>query len=160
MKYAGTILMLFSIASYSSDFKVEFKKGQILGESFDEIHMDDRHPTGYYFSGSGDEWVKETTRVAIELGVKFGVEYEIDLPTESSIPVTEIVLFPPQGVINEITGELQFKSSLDSIYYSGDIRQTTYTLGQENLLVPGIWIFKVMSGDKLVLEEQIEIFEP
>jgi hypothetical protein len=103
--------------------------------------------TGFVNSVKNIRLISNTTTVFAELGVRFGLRYEVLDTTVQHAPLKLIVRFPPAGLRNPQTGQTLFESEYTDHIPRGVPLYWEYQLESEWEMVPGLWQFEFWSDD-------------
>lgn len=107
------------------------------------------------------EFFSDSTNVPARRGVRFGFEYRLEGPAKgASVPIRQVVVFPPAGLRDPQTGEVFSNSELTMERRVGDLCLIGYVLGSDWMIVPGIWNAQVWSGNQKLAERRFTVAHP
>ena len=104
------------------------------------------------------EFFSDATNVPARRGVRFGFEYQLEGPAKgTSVPIRQVVVFPPGGLRDPQTGEVFSNSEMTIERRVGDLCLIGYVLGSDWMIVPGIWKAEVWYGNQKLAERQFTV---
>jgi hypothetical protein len=120
---------------------------------------DPRDPTGNRFVSSQPAPLPQTDRIALNLGVRFGIGFTLQgITTGEPVAVRRVWRFPaitnPQTSVTTSRAENNFICRMNEPCFTGQV------LNQEFELVPGNWTVELWSGSNKILEHSFELFRP
>jgi hypothetical protein len=104
--------------------------------------------TGFVNSVRNMRLISNTTTVFAQLGVRFGLRYEVLDAAAQYAPLKLVVRFPPAGLRNPQTEQTHFESEYTEAIPTSVPLYWDYQLENEWEIVPGFWQFEFWSGDK------------
>jgi hypothetical protein len=108
----------------------------------------------------GEKHLRTTRQVPAQLGTSFGFRFRVIGRTGAQVPLTEVFIFPPEGLQSTYSGQLVTRDVMSGMITVGDESLMRMTFDHRWEMVPGIWTIELWSGDKKLGEESFEVFIP
>ncbi len=116
---------------------------------------DDNISTGERFEGGAPKSVSVTKNISIKLGTVFGVQVHIiGKPAGANVPIRIIWRYPEPGLKSPTTGTTKFSDEYTDSRRIGASPIFYWKLGEEWVLVPGIWTLELWQGDRKLLAQE------
>jgi len=104
------------------------------------------------------KFVAKTTSIPARRGVGFGIEYRVrGAPTDATVPLRSVTIFPAGGLRNPKTGETVPRNEYIEEKAIGALLLKGYTLDEDWEVVPGTWTFQVWFGDQMLAEKSFTV---
>jgi hypothetical protein len=114
---------------------------------------------GFVNSVKNVRLISNTTTVFAQLGVRFGLRYEVLDTTVQHAPLKLIVRFPPAGLRDPQTRQTLFESEYTDHIPRGVPLYWEYQLESEWEMVPGLWQFEFWSDGKKLAEQRFCVID-
>jgi hypothetical protein len=101
-------------------------------------------------------------KVRAVASTRFGFGYVLEGgPAGAVVPIRHVRRFPPEGILNPLTGERHYghETNVNLAVGRKDLF-LGYGLGRDFELVPGPWTFEVWHGDRLLLTKTFLLYKP
>lgn len=115
---------------------------------------DNNISTGERFEGGAPKIVSVTKNISIKVGTVFGVQVHIiGKPAGAKAPIRVIWRYPEPGIKSPTTGTTKFSDEYADSRPIGASPVFYWKLGDEWVLVPGIWTLELWQGDRKLLAQ-------
>jgi len=110
--------------------------------------------TGERFEGGEGKIVSVSKNISIKVGTVFGVQVHIiGKPAGAKVPIRVIWRYPEPGIKSPTTGTTKFSDEYTDSRTIGSRPLFYWKLGEEYVLVPGIWTLELWQGDRKLLAQ-------
>jgi len=117
---------------------------------------DDNISTGERFEGGAPKIVSVSKNISIKVGTVFGVQVHIiGKPAGANVPIRIIWRYPEPGLKSPTTGTTKFSDEHTDSRAIGTSPVFYWKLGEEWVLVPGIWTLELWQGDRKLLAQDL-----